>query len=171
LRDCRPETKKSCELEATSAPFAKGYAAKWCGTLKFNFYENQIQRPAHPPVVSVQRFSIVIKCGVVDKKIPAVVLLASLTGEVVLPSRHEHLLPPHNEVGVNLPAPTTVSPISASGGTGGAMSATLTFIPNEYTLPPQLHTEVNVSAQMTTGSPLSAGGAGRAKSLVASITS
>jgi hypothetical protein len=92
-----------------------------------------------------------------EKKIPAVVLLASLTGEVLLPSRHEHLLPPHTEIAINLPAPTTVSPISASGGTGRAMSATLTFTPNEQTLPPQPHAE--------------AGNGGRAKSLVASITS
>jgi hypothetical protein len=62
-----------------------------------------------------------------NKKIPAAVLLASLTGEAILSMRHDSALAPqpHIETEMHIPAPTNVVPISASGGgRGGAPPAT-----------------------------------------------
>ena len=77
------------------------------------------------------------RCDVVEsrqmnKKIPAAVLLASLSGEAILTMRHDSALAPqpHVETVMHIPAPTNAVPISASGG-GRAVSATLTYTLNE----------------------------------------
>jgi hypothetical protein len=106
-----------------------------------------------------------------DKKIPTLVLLASLTSEAILSARHESTLAshPHTEPNVQLSTPNSASPISASGG-GRAVSATLTYTPVEVSLPPREHVEVNVSAQMTTPSAPSSVGAGAAPATGFKIT-
>ena len=96
-----------------------------------------------------------------NKKPIVLAVLASVTAETILSARHESTLvsQPHTEPDVHLTIPTTVSPISASGS-GGAMSATLTYKPNELAIPPREHVEVNVSAQMESSASSASVGAG-----------
>jgi len=55
------------------------------------------------------------------KKVLPVFLVASITGETLLSVRHSDTLAPqpHTEVEIAVPLASTVSPGSASGGTGG----------------------------------------------------
>lgn len=54
------------------------------------------------------------------KKVLPAVLVASITGEALLPMRHcDTLAPqPHSEVEIAVPFATTASSVSASGGAG-----------------------------------------------------
>jgi hypothetical protein len=55
------------------------------------------------------------------KKVLPVVLVASITGETLLPMRHSDTLAPqpHTELEITVPFATTLSPVSASGGASG----------------------------------------------------
>jgi hypothetical protein len=76
-----------------------------------------------------------------DKKIPALVVLAAFTTEAVLSEHHHDAThsQPHTE---NDAKPAKNLPVATmSGGTGRAVSATLTLTPNEDRLSAQPHIE------------------------------
>jgi hypothetical protein len=93
-----------------------------------------------------------------DKKIPAVVLLASLTGEAVLLGRHEDVLSsqPHTETVTQVPSAAPLS--TAAGGGGGGASFTLKLTPNDEPLSTTLHTEIETPTPTTAESQSSSGG-------------
>jgi hypothetical protein len=77
-----------------------------------------------------------------DRKIPAIVVLAALTTEVVADELHHAIhSQPHVETGVNAPANSPTA--TMSGGPGRAVSATGTLTPNEDRLAAQPHIEPN----------------------------
>jgi hypothetical protein len=78
-----------------------------------------------------------------DKKIPAIVVLAALTTEIVLGEHHEHsaLVPQeHVETGVKPPA-VIVDKAKSSGGGGVAVSASGVLTANDHSPLAQPHIE------------------------------
>ena len=61
-----------------------------------------------------------------EKKIPALVVLAALTTEAILVERHhDGVQPPHIETDVKLPVEMITTNASGASGVGPAVSATL----------------------------------------------
>ena len=77
-----------------------------------------------------------------DKKIPAIVVLAALTTEIVLGEYHEHsaLAPQHVETEVKPPAVVVHKAKSSSAG-GTAVSASGVLTSNDHSAPVQPHIE------------------------------
>jgi hypothetical protein len=74
-------------------------------------------------------------------KVLPIVLAASISSEAVLSMRHhDGVEPQHTESGVKQPSNITAT-VKSSGGTGRAVSATLTISPREAVLPEQPHVE------------------------------
>jgi hypothetical protein len=74
-------------------------------------------------------------------KVLPIVLAASISAEAVLSMRHnDGVEPQHTESAVKPPSKIAVT-AKSSGGTGRAVSATLTISPREAVLPEQPHVE------------------------------
>jgi hypothetical protein len=74
-------------------------------------------------------------------KVLPIVLAASISTEAVLSMRHhDGVEPQHTESGVKPPSKIAVT-AKSSGGTGRAVSATLTITPRKAVLLEQLHVE------------------------------
>jgi hypothetical protein len=78
-----------------------------------------------------------------DKKIPAVVVRAALTTEIVLGEHHEHpALVPQQHVETDIKPPAgIVDKAKSSGGGGVAVSASDVLTSNDRSLPAQPHIE------------------------------
>ena len=82
-------------------------------------------------------------------KVLPIVLAASISAEAVLSMRHKDgVEPQHTESAVKPPSKIAVT-AKSSGGTGRAVSATLTISPHEAVLPEQPHLEPAGGGQVT----------------------
>jgi hypothetical protein len=93
--------------------------------------------------------------GFMEKKIPALVVLAALTTEAILVERHhDGVQPPHIETDVKLPV-ETITTANAGGGSGAgpAVSATGVLSSNDHSHRIQPHIEPSGPVP-TTGSTL-----------------
>jgi hypothetical protein len=86
-----------------------------------------------------------------EKKIPALVVLAALTTEAILVERHhDGVQPPHIETDVKTPVETiTAANASGASGAGRAASASLTLTPNDDSHRIQPHIEPPGPPQIT----------------------